>query len=437
MKIVTFVLPFGRSRLLRRGHLANRFIRTWAPGAVGLLCLLSACRVWSVDCLPPPSGLVSSWRGEGDTLDATAVNNGVPEGSLAFAPGEVGQAFVFNGIDADVKIYASPSLNVGLGGGFTIEAWIRPADLSEGRPIIEWNTGSGYPGYGVHFWTSEPPPGGNGPGCLDANLADVSGADHVFASPAGLLNTNVFQHVALTYDKASGVGMIYLNGAVVAQEQLGSLVPRTASDLYLGVRVAGIDPVGRRNVGEVDEVSLYNRALSTTEIEAIYNAGSAGKCVDPLIKTQPQSQVGYWGKSVTLTVTAVGTEPLGYQWQKDGTPLVGATGSSLLLTNLQATNAGNYSVVISNDYGSVISSNAYLTVNPAGVSLALYSGITIDGVVGLTYGIQYSTNLSNTNGWRGLANVTLGVSPQLWFDLQPVNQSQRYYRIVPGPISIP
>jgi hypothetical protein len=136
-------------------------------------------------------------------------------------------------------------------------------------------------------------------------------------------------------------------------------------------------------------------------------------------------------------VTAVTNTPLSYQWLKDGTPLAGATGSSLLLANLQATNAGNYSVVISNDYGSTTSSNAYLTVNPAGVSLALYAGITIDGVVGLTYGIQYSTDLSNTNGWQGIVNVTLSVPTMLWFDMQPANQPQRYYRVVPGPISIP
>jgi hypothetical protein len=92
-----------------------------------------------------------------------------------------------------------------------------------------------------------------------------------------------------------------------------------------------------------------------------------------------------------------------------------------MLTNLQATNAGNFSVVVTNSYGSTTSSNAHLTVNPAGVSLALYSGITIDGVVGLTYGIQYSTDLSNTNGWQGMANVTLSVPTELWFDVQPAN----------------
>ena len=68
---------------------------------------------------------------------------------------------------------------------------------------------------------------------------------------------------------------------------------------------------------------------------------------------------------------------------------------------------------------------------------ALYSGITIEGVVGLTSGIQFSTNSSNTNGWQGLANVTLSVPTMLWFDMQPANQPQRYYRVVPEPISMP
>jgi hypothetical protein len=128
---------------------------------------------------------------------------------------------------------------------------------------------------------------------------------------------------------------------------------------------------------------------------------------------------------------------LSYQWQKDTVPIAGAIGSSLVLTNLQMADAGNYSVVVTNDYGTTTSSNAYLTMKPAGVSLALYAGITIDGVVGLTYGIQYTTDLSNTNSWQGLVNVTLSVPTMLWFDLQPATQPQRYYRVVPGPISIP
>ena len=73
----------------------------------------------------------------------------------------------------------------------------------------------------------------------------------------------------------------------------------------------------------------------------------------------------------------------------------------------------------------------------AGVGIALHAGVTIDGVAGKTYGIQYSTDLSNANGWRGMANVTLSIPTGLWFGVQPASQPQRYYRVVPGPISIP
>jgi hypothetical protein len=71
------------------------------------------------------------------------------------------------------------------------------------------------------------------------------------------------------------------------------------------------------------------------------------------------------------------------------------------------------------------------------VSLNLYAGVTIEGVVGFTYGIEYSTQLSDTNSWLGLANVTLIAPVQLWLDLVPANHAQRYYRVVPGPIPIP
>jgi hypothetical protein len=136
-------------------------------------------------------------------------------------------------------------------------------------------------------------------------------------------------------------------------------------------------------------------------------------------------------------VTAIGSAPVSYQWLREGTPINGATSSSLVLTNLQMSDAGNYSVIVSNITGSLVSSNAYLTMNPAGVSLALYPGITITGVVGLTYGIQYNTNLNNTNAWQGAANVTIGAPIQLWFDVQPLAIPQRFYRVVPGPIPVP
>src|ERR1035437_739818 len=157
----------------------------------------------------------------------------------------------------------------------------------------------------------------------------------------------------------------------------------------------------------------------------------------PSITQQPMSQVGYYGKSVTFDVAATGNPPPGYLWQKDGAAISGATRTSLVLTNLQATNAGRYTVVVTNSLGSITSSNAYLAVNPPGVSLALYSGLTIGGVAGRAYGIQYNTGLTNSSGWQGMTNLTLDVPTGLWFDVEPATQYQRFFRVVPGPIPIP
>ncbi len=114
-------------------------------------------------------------------------------------------------------------------------------------------------------------------------------------------------------------------------------------------------------------MSLYNRALSSNEIAAIYLAGSAGKCFTPTaptITTQPTNQTVVVGQTASFSVTTSGTPPLSYQWTFDTTNIVAATNATLVLTNVQLTNAGIYAVVVSNPAGSVLSSNATLTVNP-------------------------------------------------------------------------
>jgi polygalacturonase len=83
----------------------------------------------------------------------------------------------------------------------------------------------------------------------------------------------------------------------------------------------------------------------------------------PSISTQPQNLTVIPGQFATFNVTASGSQPL-YQWYYNtNTLLVGATGASVILTNVQPINAGSYSVVVSNTAGSVTSSNAVLTVN--------------------------------------------------------------------------
>lgn len=82
------------------------------------------------------------------------------------------------------------------------------------------------------------------------------------------------------------------------------------------------------------------------------------------ITTQPLSQEVTAGGTAFFSVNAQGGPPIAYTWQREGTPIPGATNSYLLLTNVSAAASGQYSVLLSNVAGTVTSSNATLTVVP-------------------------------------------------------------------------
>ncbi len=387
----------------------------------------------SQPCAAVPAGLVGWWPGDGHGFNLVGTNTAVLNNGASYTNGLVAGAFHLDGVNDDILIPRSPALNVGGGSGMTVELWIKPGDISVGRPLLEWGTAGVV---GAHIWMSAGGGGGNNPGSLYANLIDVGGGFHAFFSGGGLISPNVYQHVAVTYRKSDGMAALYVNGVVAALLPIGIFTPHTSTDLRLGVRPANLG--GVHFVGDMDELGIYNRALTGAEISAIYAAGAAGKCdKHPVILSQPQSQVGFWGKSVTFNVLGGGVAPITYQWKLNGAAIQDATNAMLVLTNLQVTDGGTFTAVVTDSYGSVTSAPAYLTVNPAGVSIALYAGVTIDGVVGLTYGIQATTNLNQTNLWFGLTNVTLNQPVQLWYDSQPANQPRRFYQVLPGPIPIP
>jgi MBG domain-containing protein/concanavalin A-like lectin/glucanase superfamily protein/YDG domain-containing protein/Big-like domain-containing protein len=230
-------------------------------------------------CVLAPSGLVSWWKGNGNSLDGSNTNNATMANPSSFAIGKNGQAFSFDGFNDYLTIPASTSLNVGAatGNSFTLTAWIKPEDIINQQPLFEWSGGQ----TGVHFWTSVP--GGSGSGSLYANIADTSGSGHAIYSPSGILTANSYQHVALTYDYASGTAALYLNGAAlnlnggsVKSISLGQFIPRTDSNLYIGTR-----PGILKFAGAMDDLQLYNRALSPAEINAIYGNSLHGLCSVP------------------------------------------------------------------------------------------------------------------------------------------------------------
>jgi hypothetical protein len=216
------------------------------------------------------ASLVGWWPADGNANDIQGGNNGTLQGGMTFSTGAVGQAFSFNGTDADVKVPASAATNVGTSGGFTVGAWINPNDLSSFAPLVEWNNNAN--GIGAHFWLF---PGG----VIFANIFDDVGGEHSLQSASNAVSAGVFQHVVLTYDKASGVGTIYVNGDVVAQQMVGQFTPQTSYDLYFGLRPSSpFGDAGTRFSGLMDEIELFNRALAPAEIQAIVQTNIARFC---------------------------------------------------------------------------------------------------------------------------------------------------------------
>ncbi len=221
-------------------------------------------------CAAPPEDLVAWWPGEGNGFDLVSTNHAQYDGAVTNLAGKVGQAFVFNGANAYLKVPAATNLNVGAAEGLTIEAWIKPGDLTS-RPLLEWPSRS--TGWGLHFWSSVASSGG-GAGSLYANLADVDRKDHICSTAPGVLVAGVWQHVALTYEKAFGNARFYVNGTNVATKAVGIFTPQTGTDLHVGFRPSS----NYRFLGAMDEISLYKRALAEMEIAAIYAASYSGKC---------------------------------------------------------------------------------------------------------------------------------------------------------------
>src|SRR5437879_11719261 len=129
-------------------------------------------------------------------------------------------------------------------------------------------------------------------------------------------------------DKPEKCGFI-IDGASVAQK-ITSVRPSgyiTSSQPGIGI---GNTPVigGWPFIGLIDEVLLYSRPLSASEVAFL----AIDPGIPPHITVQPQGQVSYIGRDVTLSVAATGTLPLHYLWYKESIAIPSATNSTLTLT---------------------------------------------------------------------------------------------------------
>ena len=81
--------------------------------------------------------------------------------------------------------------------------------------------------------------------------------------------------------------------------------------------------------GAIDDVRIYNRAITSIEVAQLFAYESGSNTNPPSITGQPQPEIANAGDNVSFTVAATGALPLYYQWSLNGTNIPGATASSV------------------------------------------------------------------------------------------------------------
>lgn len=230
-------------------------------------------------CTVPPSGLVGWWPGDGNADDIVGGNNGTLQGNVTFAPGMVGQAFSFDGssyLDA-----SDSNLPVG-NSSATIAAWIKTSRVGE-QYFVSWGSrdtcGQGHEialgTYNHHF-----------------HLESCGG--HVQGTT--VVDDGEWHHAAGVW-YGSNIVTLYVDGVQqtnVSPNPLPSVNITSSGHLNIGQLVQ----YGGNFVGLVDEVQIFNRTLSASEVLAIFNAGSAGLCRPTLYAAQVQQPINVDGSSI-------------------------------------------------------------------------------------------------------------------------------------------
>lgn len=228
-------------------------------------------------CLLPPTGLVGWWPGDGNAFDIQLGCNGVLMNGAGFGPGLVRQAFRFDGDDDFVDVADTPALHA-IATAVTVDAWINPRVLPFGEGFV-FARRDPEVSEGISLFITND-------GYLRTQMqteGSLSFSEADSADPVIRFNGQ-WQHIAVTANTGTGQVALYLNGKAIPIVTIGTIGGQFADvgHLFIGERQGLDTPEGAAGAlhykGLIDEVELYNRALSGAEIQAIYWAGSRGKC---------------------------------------------------------------------------------------------------------------------------------------------------------------
>jgi hypothetical protein len=317
--------------------------------------------------------LVNEWKFEGNASDTSGNHNdGTITGSPSYVPGKFGQGLYVNQADKVQNAAAAGLPTVG-SDSWSMNLWLyltnTPGSLAylagfgggnalQARGLIAY----GDPGSrGIYAW------GGN---------SDLASG---IAYPL-----NQWIMVTITHDGATSARNIYLNGTNIASSTLAAL-GNTVNTIIAGGAGGGPAGWGGRYQGILDEFTIWRGALTTDEVAGLYASNSL-PLLPPTIATVPQPVTAYAGEYASLTVAADGTAPFAYQWWKGTAAITGATNMVLVFNPLGTSDAGDYTVVVSNSEGSVTSMPpATVTVLPVpSIATALAGYWPFNDVTGIT-----------------------------------------------------
>jgi Concanavalin A-like lectin/glucanases superfamily len=177
-------------------------------------------------------------------------NHGTISGATRNTSGQYGAALDFDGTNDLVTVPDSSSLD--LTSGMTVEAWVRPLTTSGWRTAVLKER----PGDTVYALYSSNNDNGRPSGRLRVN------GSNVFVNGTSRLTTSVWTHLATTFDGSNL--RLYVNGALVATRAASGAILTSTNPL----RIGGSSALGRWFRGRIDEVRVYNRALSASEIQS-------------------------------------------------------------------------------------------------------------------------------------------------------------------------
>lgn len=240
-------------------------------------------------CVAPPSGMVAWWPGDGNTNDIAGSNPGTLRNGATFATvGRVGQAFSFDGVDDGISILKTSGLNMGAS-DFTIDAWVKFTQLAGPFFSPIFFNYAGVPTYSLTVSQN-----GQAQVSFRPGVAITGGSNDPVVTATGttILNDGQWHHLAGV--RSHVTALIYVDGVLegsatnplVLSVNGGSVDTGNCSYARIGAIHTGpghctsLDPslAEPRFKGLIDEVEIFNRALCATEIQAIFNAGGAGKC---------------------------------------------------------------------------------------------------------------------------------------------------------------